>query len=184
MRGSTRVLVLLLCLAFFILAYLTLREQRVPTAQIEPTEDMLKPTIDVTAAYLNDVPFPVESETPTDPSVGEYVGWTTTDIADDIVSKLEYDHIADAPTVVVTAVDVWSSSAQSISDPAAIAYGGDPDVAIVLSGTFHNQMPFAPEFSGTLPYMLLLVDRISGSINAMDRSDDLASLLAKLPPPP
>jgi hypothetical protein len=183
MRGSTRLLVLVACMSFLALMYVSTRRTEIPTAQSDPTEDLYKPTVDVTAAYLNATPFPVESPTPIDPAVGEYVGWSISDIADDVVAKLEHDGVADTPTTVVLTRDVVSTSTQRIADPALIAYSGDPDVAIILSGTFHADLAFDASRTADTLYMLLLVDRISGSISAKFRSNDLASLQAMLPPP-
>ena len=184
MRKPTHLLALVACLSLLILIHLSNATPRIITSQSsDPTEDLFKPTIDVTAVYLNDTPFPVESPTPIDPAVGAYVGWSASDIANAVVANLELAGMATAPTTIVLTRDVASTSLQRVTDATKIARGGDPDLAILMSGAFHAPLPYNATAAVPTTYALVLVDRISGSIYVTVRSNSLAYLTGLLAPP-
>lgn len=155
-----------------------------PTAALnDPTEDLYKPTIDLTAVHQNYRPLPVGSPTPIDPSVGEYVGWTREAIAAHVAKHLEDGYENEGPIRVLLTRDVYSTSTQTLVDADAIAYNGEPDLAIVMSGSFHNPLPYDATSAVARPFMTVLVDRISGSIYMSSRSSELEALMKALPPP-
>jgi len=190
---SNRLLILVAALGLIPAAYFTVKATGTPTTQppsprptsalADPTEDLHKPTIDLTAVYTNHTPFPVESPTPIDPNVGVYVGWTNGAIAANVVTLLDESSESEGPITVLLTRDVSSHTRQSLVEPALIAYNGEPDLAIVMSGEFRNPMPYDAASAAAKPFMTVLVDRISGSIYMSSRSTDLESLMKELPPP-
>jgi hypothetical protein len=190
---SNRLLILVATLGLIPATYFALkatgtRQAQPPHAQSttafpDPTENLYKPTIDLTAVYMNDTPLPIGSPTPIDPSVGEYVGWTKEAVATHVATLLDDGYVNVGPITVLLARDVYASSAQTLVDAEAIAYNGEPDVAIVMSGSFHNPMPYDAASAVAKPFMVVLVDRISGSMYMSARSKDLESLVGMLPAP-
>ncbi len=110
----------------------------------------------------------------------EFIGWTGQAVAERLAEDLVAAGEASGQVDVVAAVDIYAEEQGGLGiDPGLVAHGSEPDVAMVLSGTFRVWFPHEGEVEA--PYYLLVADRETGSGYRMTLSEDLRGLLAKLP---
>lgn len=117
-------------------------------------------------------------------SQGYYEDWPSEDIAQDLMKRYrERGSIAGEPTIH-RLVDIYGTDAEGLGAPEiVVASGGEPDLAIVMEGTFSFPMLGRSPRTMDQPYMVVVVDRDTGKVWTKRGSTNLQNLLDMLPPP-
>lgn len=131
-------------------------------AQVDPTATHWIPTV------------------PPDLALRYYIGWSAEEVAQHMAARIQAAGEAIGPVEIVAAVDVYPEDAERFGlSYDHLAWGAEPDVALVFSGTFRKRMPTIG--LAEAPYYLVIIDRETGASELTILTHDLDDLLDMLP---
>lgn len=146
--------------------------------------------LDSTAADPSGYPAPpVPTQTTIPPGEGKYDGWTDQEIADDLMAIIDGDDnitppvapdgSPPEPTTWIDSIEVTPSNAGDFDLlPDSVSFQSNSYIAMVFSGSFRaRRRGLSLENPGPFRYMMLVVDRASGSWGSTRMSNDRQSLL-------
>lgn len=109
-----------------------------------------------------------------------YKDWSKEAVTQAVITRKQARGEINGTPNIVRLADVYQADAQRLGvRPFGIAYGCEPDVAMVLEGDF-RVLGFRTNVH--TPYVLWVVDRWSGAALLTGTADNVSELLSRLPP--
>jgi len=127
-------------------------------------------------------PVPLPTSTPVDPTKGRFVGVEARVVAEEIVRQFENRGWTKGPTTIKRAIDVYEQDAKDFKiQEQDIAKFGEPDVVVLLQGSFSVNLPgFNRTGRNSYPFLMAVVDRTTGKsyqITAFEDENELPERL-------